>query len=270
MEFRKQERNYLQVKLRDDPAVWEGFTHPRLLGRHHLEEEGLLVLVFEPDEVNEILRAVLDFRPQAEILEAGLSPSPGPLLGYRLKLSPSLTLVSPGKGIQVQPGEIVIRANLSFGSGFHPTTALCARLMERAFARKEMETVFDLGTGSGVLALGAVQLGAPRVLAADIDFRACGEAKRNIALNQREKEILVVQGSVECARPQSFDLLLANLTIVTILTLAPELSRPLRPGGMMILSGFVEAQTEEVLAALPGRLLDQESFEGWTALLISP
>ncbi len=269
MEFQRGSRHYLQVKLKDSPSFWKEFRHPWLIGSHYLAEEGILVLVFEPRDINPLLRALLDFRPQAEILEAGLTPSPGPLLGYRLPLSPSLTLVSPAEGVEAHPGEIIIRSNLSFGSGFHPTTALCARLMEEAFSHRKTESVFDLGTGSGVLALCAVQLGAQKVLAADIDFRACLEARRNLRLNRREAEILVVLGSVECARPGYFDLLVANLTIVTILTLASELPRPLAPGGMMILSGFVEAQTAEVLQALPGQLIAQESLEGWTALLMA-
>jgi len=270
MEYLRNVSQYLQVKIKDQPEAWQAFTHPSLVGRYFLEQEGLLVLVFEPEEINEILRSILDYKPQVQVLEAGLSPSPGPLVGYRRRYSSRLSIVSPGEGVRPEPGEIIIKSNLSFGSGFHPTTELSALMMEEAFKQREIREAFDLGTGSGVLACGAIVLGAEKVLAADIDFRACLEARKNVRLNQMSGQILVVCGSLECAPPRCFDLLLANLTIGTILTLAPQLAEPLKPGGLLVLSGFVEAQIEEILQALPRfRLVCKKGLEGWAALLLS-
>ena len=270
MEFLRGASQYLQVKLKAPLEDWLGFDHPALVGKHVLETEGLVMLVFRPGDINEILRAVLDYRPGVQVLETGLSPSPGPLFGYRRRYSERLRVVSPGQGVEPRPGEIVIKSNLSFGSGFHPTTELSILLLEEAFRLRKVSTVFDLGTGSGILALAAVHLGAEKVLAADIDARACVEAKENVCLNRKDGQILVVSGSLDCARPAIFDLLLANLTIGTILTLAPSLPQPLRPGGLLLLSGFVEAQQNDVLRAFPqAQLLYKQSLEGWQALLLS-
>ncbi|NPA49010.1 MAG: methyltransferase [Thermodesulfobacteria bacterium] len=266
MEYRPAAKNFLHVKIAPRGFKKGAFSHPSLVNL--FEEPEALVLVFEPEDVNSILRDLLDFAPGADILETGLYPSAGPVSGYRLRYAEGLVIVSPGGEITPREGEIVLKTNFSFGSGFHPTTKLSARLLAEAFEKERPARVFDLGTGSGVLALCAAKLGAREILAADIDPRAVREARANVLTNGYEEQILVVQGSLSCARRAFFDLLLANLTIGTILTLGKEFPALLRPGGRMILSGFMLDQVAEVKNLFPQAEAEKVlAEEGWAALL---
>ncbi len=262
---------YLQITIAtSSPDEWEKQAQKfGALATSFDPEEGLFTLTLPAGDINQSLRDFLDQFPWADVVEVGLRSTLRPK-GYRRTFAPGLTIVSPGPEVTPAPGEIIIKSNLSFGSGYHPTTELSLRLLAKALEKAHAPTVFDLGTGSGVLALAARHLGAAKVLAADIDFRACKEALKNISLNQAQKEILVVCGSLECAQPQAFDLLLANLTIGVITTLAPQFKDLLRPGGQAVLSGFTKAQIPEVMKALGGgEILGQEILEGWAGLWVS-
>ncbi|QJA06009.1 methyltransferase domain-containing protein [Thermosulfurimonas marina] len=262
---------YLRVKIRTrDPQevlarLSAGGEAP--LASHFLDTEGLLILVYPGEGLHERLRRLARLLPQADFEETELAEEAdlqektfqvGPLT-FRLTLSPG----------PVPPGEISLRANLSFGSGRHATTLLCLKALVRLAQELPLGRVFDLGCGSGILSLAAAHLGAERVLAADIDPRAVREARYNVALNALGERILVIRGSLSAARPASFDLVLANLTIGTILALAPEIPRLLRPGGLAILSGFGPSQKGELLARLPqARVYFSENLEGWQALVL--
>ncbi len=269
MEFRPGAK-YLQVKIAtEDQDLWT--KRARKLGAletFYDQAQGIFILTFEASEINETLRRILDTFPEADILEAGLSPDPRPS-GYRKVYTKDLIIVSPGAGVEPKLGEVIIRSNLSFGSGYHPTTELSIKLLPEAFALAPITSVFDLGTGSGILALCAARLGAQKILAVDIDYRACKEALYNVSVNQAEYQILVVCGSCEAGRPKSFDLLLANLTIGVITSLAPSFPGLLKKGGLAILSGFPTGQIPEVLAALgQGEVIKEVNLEGWAGLLV--
>lgn len=270
MEFRPGKTLYLQVKIAtDNPALWgERARVLRPLATAYDEETGLFTLTFPACDVNATLRKLLDLYPEADVLEAGLRETPEPQ-GYRRVFPGGLSVISPGSGVKPGPEDIVLKSDLSFGSGHHPTTEISIRLLAEAFAQREIRRVFDLGTGSGILALCAWRLGAQTVVAADIDFRACLEACKNIRWNQAERKILMLCGSLEAVRPGSFDLLLANLTIGVITGLAPSFPEVVRPGGLAILSGFTIGQVGEVLRALGrGEILQELSLESWAGLLV--
>ena len=264
-------KTYLRVKIRtDSPAeILETLKAARLapLKDLYLPESRLLVLSYPGEGVHERLRALSRVLPRAEFEETELAenPEPGP---RRFSVGP-LRFFSPLFPEEPAPGEIYLRADLSFGSGRHPTTLLCLEALVELFETRPPQKVFDLGCGSGILALAAARLGAPRVLAVDLDPRACREAQHNVEKNELADRILVVQGSLAAARPGAFDLVLANLTIGTLLGLAPEIPRVLRPEGVAVLSGFAEAQREEILARLPeATLVSARNLEGWQALVL--
>ncbi|WP_456370271.1 50S ribosomal protein L11 methyltransferase [Thermodesulfatator atlanticus] len=269
MEFKPSQKNFLHVKVsRDTQINWKQFVTDTLLGVY--EDEDKTVLVFQTEDINKTLREILDFAPQADIQETGLYPSPGPTSGYRIIYTPEIAVVSPGKDVVPGKGDLIIRADLSFGSGFHPTTSLSIVLLNEVLKERQMPRVFDLGTGSGVLALCAAKLGAQKIIAADIDWRACLEAKANVFANGYSKKILVMCGSFDAVKPKCFDLLLANLTIGTILTIGKDFPELLAPSGEMILSGFTEGQIEEVMSLFPqATLRDKRTEEGWAAIRLA-
>jgi len=261
---------YLHVRVScPDPRPLEGTLNVlNPLYTHHSEEKGILSLVFPSDNVDWTLRRLSGMSAQFEILEAGLS-SRLETSGYRLMLPGGISMVSPGPGITPGAGDIVLKQNLSFGTGHHPTTELSIKLLREAFTVADIKAVFDLDTGSGILAFCAAKFGARKILAADIDFRACEEAIEGTITNDLQNKILVVRGSIEVAHPGCFDLVLANLTIGTLTTLAGRIPQVLRKSGLAVISGFTTGQVDQILRYIgTTEVIKNINQEGWAALLI--
>jgi len=136
----------------------------------------------------------------------------------------------------------------AFGTGQHPTTRMCLEAMEQV-PLKGPWTLLDVGTGSGILAIYAVQLGAEKVLALDTDPEAIRWAGQNIRLNRAEAGIRLSQEPVEQVR-EKYSLVCANLILGEILRLMPFLPGLMDPGGRLILSGILRDQVREVVVSL--------------------
>jgi ribosomal protein L11 methyltransferase len=135
---------------------------------------------------------------------------------------------------------------LHFGTGLHPTTRLC--LLALADLVGPATELLDVGTGSGILAIGAGRLGARRVLGLDVDGAAVA-----IALANAERNGLALEawhGPLDTLPAADFDLVAANLLAGLVVQLAPELARRTRPGGLLVASGILAEQADEVAAAL--------------------
>jgi len=132
---------------------------------------------------------------------------------------------------------IVVNPGLAFGTGLHGTTQLCVEALED-FVEPGM-TVLDVGTGSGILGRAARLLGAGRVAACDID---------PIAVKIAGGAFI---GSVDAVAAACADLVVANINPQTIVALAPDFVRVLRPGGLLLASGFERHEVEQVSRALP-------------------
>lgn len=125
----------------------------------------------------------------------------------------------------------------AFGSGEHETTASCLEELAQIPDLAGMHAL-DLGSGTGILAIAAVRLGAATVAAVDIDWRAAVSCAANIRLNGLEERIHSVCGELACVAGRQFDLLLANIYAEIHLALAPEMVQAVRPGGILLLSGI--------------------------------
>jgi len=119
------------------------------------------------------------------------------------------------------PGEKLIRMEpgLAFGSGYHPTSRLCLELLRRVFEADRPQEVLDLGTGTGILALAAVAMGATRVVAVEYNELAVRTAARNLRHNHLEKEILLIQGDARHFAYLPGELALANIHLDVLLDL---------------------------------------------------
>jgi len=140
--------------------------------------------------------------------------------------------------VELDPG-------LAFGTGTHPTTALCLEWLDG----QELAgcAVVDYGCGSGILAVAAAKLGASRVLAVDIDPQALIATREN-ALRNQVAGALTVTGNPVLA-PHSADVLLANILAGPLVELAPRFAEALVPGGRLALSGLLPEQADAVTAA---------------------
>jgi ribosomal protein L11 methyltransferase len=162
---------------------------------------------------------------------------------------------------------VVIEPGRAFGTGHHGSTEGCLVLLEEALAATPGAAALDIGTGTGILAIAALKLGAPTGLAIDVDPDAVAAARVNAARNG------CVGLSVRLAEPQEvgdrFPLVLANLLTHTHLALAPQYARLVAPGGSLVLGGMLEDEDGRVSQALGGAGFATRArlaLEGWASL----
>jgi ribosomal protein L11 methyltransferase len=157
---------------------------------------------------------------------------------------------------QPEPGDITLRLEpgLAFGSGYHPTTRLCLELLRQVFQANTPARVLDLGTGTGVLALAALALGATQVVALEYNDLAVHTAARNVRHNHKEMDIFLIHGDARDFAHLPADLVLANIhldVLLDLLDLANFFNKK-----WYIFSGILGAQAERFLNALDASPLD--------------
>jgi len=173
---------------------------------------------------------------------------------------------------------IILDPGMAFGTGLHPSTQLCLRLMETVVTPGQR--VLDAGCGSGILSIAAARLGAASVDAFDIDPIAVRATEENASLNDLPRPIRVIAsaGPDESAfwrlsdgAPRTWDVILINILphVITAL-LEAGIQHHLAPGGRLILAGIIEARERDVRAALTGYdfIVIERLIEGdWVALV---
>ncbi|MEW6692942.1 MAG: 50S ribosomal protein L11 methyltransferase, partial [Pseudomonadota bacterium] len=161
---------------------------------------------------------------------------------------------------------ILLDPGLAFGTGTHPTTALCLEWLDGADMAGK--TVLDYGCGSGILAIAALKLGATDAWGIDIDPQALTATRDNAARNGIEASRLHTGLPGALPKDALFDVLLANILMGPLIELAPTLTGHVRPGGRLVLSGLLGEQAEEVMAAYAADFdFDPPALkEGWARL----
>jgi len=148
----------------------------------------------------------------------------------------------------IAPAVIRLDAGLAFGSGQHPTTALCLEWL--AQARWDGARVLDYGCGSGVLGLAALALGAEAVVGVDYDPQALIASHENACFNSCDSR-MSLSSPTEFVVEARYDLVVANILANPLIELAPMLSQCLRPQGSLILAGLLAEQVDKVRHAYP-------------------
>jgi ribosomal protein L11 methyltransferase len=169
-----------------------------------------------------------------------------------------------GNGIK-----ILLDPGVVFGTGTHPTTHDCVEALETAFSCEKIESAVDLGTGTGVLAMVAVFLGAKKVLAADTNYLAVKTARRNFFLNGMEDRVMPVQGLAQDYIDLSADLLISNIHYDVMKTLIG--SEGFLNKKCFILSGLLKSEAKDIellLSKLPVKLVRKWDCNGiWHTFL---
>lgn len=184
-----------------------------------------------------------------------------------------------GKSIIIKPtwedytpeaDEIVVNMDpgMAFGTGTHETTALCLAALDELV--KGGERVLDIGTGSGILAIAALKLGAAGAEGVDIDPMCVRTAGENAKLNGVDGKLKVLVGDLSDKAIGKYDIITANIVANAILHLAPCVPALLAEGGTFIASGIIDAREEEVCAGLAAaglKVAEVRRQGGWVAIL---
>ncbi len=190
-----------------------------------------------------------------------------------LRVGRRLLIVPSWEKVQPCPDDLVLHLDpgMAFGTGGHETTRLCLELLEQIMDNMPTlltPSVLDLGTGSGILAMAAVQLGAGRVCAVDIDPDAVEVARENLAINGLLEQVECSTTPLE-SLSGSFDVILANILAEELVRLAPALAERLAPGGSLVLSGILgekERLVRSGFAPQPLEYLATLSAGEWVAI----
>ena len=169
-----------------------------------------------------------------------------------------------------KPGDRVIEIDpgMAFGSGTHETTGMCLELLEEAVHGGER--VIDVGTGSGILAIGAALLGAKDVLAIDIDPTAVKVARENVAHNHLEQTVTTLEGNLLEKVDAQCEVCVANIIADVICMFAAPLNDHIVPGGLFICSGIIKEREQDVTGALLAAgytILDIRRKGEWVAMI---
>jgi len=200
------------------------------------------------------------------------------LIGQRIAVVPAwMDSPEPNRiAIKIDPG-------MAFGTGTHPTTQLCLELMEVFFTQssienRQLDTLIDVGCGSGILSIAAIKLGAKSALGVDIDAGSILNARENANTNSIGDELILEVGSVQEILDGKFPFSKAPLVVANIL--APVIVRLFDAGlvklidekGAIILSGILQEQAQSVIDAAQKRSLtlkEQRQMGDWVALMLT-
>lgn len=182
-------------------------------------------------------------------------------IGNRLAIVPSWEDYETDRAIiRLDPG-------MAFGTGTHETTALCLEALDSLV--QGGERMLDIGTGSGILAIAALKLGAASAEGVDIDPMCVRTAGENAALNGVEQHLTVLIGDLSDKASGTYQIITANIVANAILSLAPAVPALLAPDATFIASGIIDTRKDEVVAGLQAAGLRVETVQeknGWVAI----
>ncbi len=246
---------------------------------------------FFPDTASstELLRAVTTYRASLRALGLPVAPAEaaiGPLLeeawaqAWQQSFPPReigrrLLVVPPWEARADTGGRVrvVIEPGRAFGTGHHGSTEGCLALLEEALDARPGTRALDVGTGTGILAVAAIKLGAAEVLAIDVDPDAVAAARKNADANGCGDRIIAeLRGPDELPAGARWPVVVANLLVHTHLALTATYARLVEPRGRLVLGGILADEDMRVIAALEpaGFALDRRLvLEGWSSLVFS-
>lgn len=179
----------------------------------------------------------------------------------------SVLITSPEEN--VPPTALRLIDAPAFGTGHHPTTALCIETLEEILTSERPDSMLDVGTGSGILALTALRMGVGQAVGLDLDAEALNVAAENAHLNQLADRLQLVLGGPAAAKG-TWPLVVANVLAAPLMDMAPVLVRRLARGGRLVLSGIpcsLESEVRQAYQHCGVQPIGSKIRAGWTALI---
>ena len=186
---------------------------------------------------------------------------------HPMEVGKRLAIVPSWQQYDTDRVKLVLDPGLAFGTGGHETTNLCLEALDEIVAGGER--VLDIGTGSGILAIAALKLGAAVAEGVDIDPVAVRTAGENAALNGVQDKLTVLVGDLSDKASGQYDLVLANIVANAIISLSPAVPALMKDGGRFIASGIIDTRKDEVIAALQAaglRVVKVQEKRGWECI----
>jgi ribosomal protein L11 methyltransferase len=216
------------------------------------------------EEVNDGLAAILPDRVTPDAVASALGVA-------RVAVSPAIGR-DDGSVWRLSPraGSLRLTDSNIFGSGHHPTTVLCIEAIEEELPLTVPESVLDVGTGSGVLALTALMRGVPKAVGLDINADALKIAAENARLNNVADRLQLELGGPD-AVAGSWPIVVANILAAPLMEMAPLLVRRVGHHGRLILSGIpwsLESEVRQTCVRLGMRHIRSKTRAGWTVLVL--
>jgi ribosomal protein L11 methyltransferase len=182
-----------------------------------------------------------------------------------ISISPRITIVPTWHEVTNQAADainIVLDPGAAFGTGSHPTTRLCLQWLEAHLHTNQ--TVLDYGTGSGILAIAAMKLGAKEAMGVDIDAAAVAAARYNAEQNKVAIEFATTDNTLNYIA----DVTVANILANPLKVLAPLLASHTRSGGKLVLAGILDEQADDIIEIYRPyfNLAVWRQAEGWSAI----
>ncbi|MCC0635445.1 MULTISPECIES: 50S ribosomal protein L11 methyltransferase [unclassified Clostridioides] len=170
----------------------------------------------------------------------------------------------------MQEGDLIIELDpgMAFGTGTHETTSMCIRELEK-YVNKDSK-VFDIGCGSGILAIAAAKLGAKEVVAVDLDEVAVKVAKENVLENKVEENVSVMHGNLTDVIKDKADVVVANIIADIIKILAKDVQNFMKEDAIFISSGIILDKVEEVKESLIENgfeIVEVQKLGEWSAIV---
>jgi ribosomal protein L11 methyltransferase len=258
---------------------WQGV---RIIGYFPLSASGAFDSVevsLARENLASAIRETMAFFPEAEkatirmqVIEETVWAGAWKQYFRPVRVSRRLTVVPAWEPYVPAEGERVLRIDpgMAFGTGTHATTAMCLRLLDQWMHGGEI--VYDVGCGSGILAIAAAKLGAHRVVALDVDPVAVAVAKDNVAVAGTGSVIEVRHNDLLAGVTEKANLIVATILPDVILRLAPDAARLLLDGGVFVVSGIIPEKETTVagrLAACGLTMVNRLQEDQWVALALT-
>ncbi|MCF8259943.1 MAG: 50S ribosomal protein L11 methyltransferase [Melioribacteraceae bacterium] len=278
-------KKYVTIKITAEPqyfdlisgCIWNDEVEGIIENDHFLEVSSYNT----SDEFkNEILDTLSQLKNNGGIADYSVSSTIGEERNWNEEWEKALNIVEIGEKFAIKPSfreyenkenrfVLEIDPKMSFGTGEHQTTRLMLLALEKYLTPEAK--VLDVGTGTGVLAIAAVKAGAKSAIGVDNDEWCLMNGIENIERNNCQKEVEILLGDITNVEDEDFDLVLANINRNVLIEIKQELTKKTKTGGKLILSGFLENDTQMLLAHFENHFTQTELLQQdeWCSFVLS-